>query len=54
MTKPSLENYCETRGITIDLHFGLSYSEGAGRNPQKEMQTDFAELSFRIAEFLNS
>jgi hypothetical protein len=24
MTKPSLEDYCETRGITIDLHFGLS------------------------------
>ena len=53
MTKPSLENYCESRGFSIDLHHGLSYSEDAKRNLQKEMQTDFSELSFRIAEFLN-
>ena len=53
MTKPSLEGYCAARGIRIDLHFGLSYSKGAERDPQKEMQTDFSELSFRIAEFLN-
>jgi hypothetical protein len=53
MTKPSLESYCQSRGIQIDLRFGLSYREGAPRDPAKEMQTDFAELSFRIAELLN-
>lgn len=52
MTKPSLENYCLTRGINIDLHFGLSYGKGAERDPKKEMQSDFTELSFRIAELL--
>jgi 2-hydroxy-3-keto-5-methylthiopentenyl-1-phosphate phosphatase len=53
MTKPSLESYCQTRGINIDLHFGVSYSQGDEKDPKKEMQTDFTELSFRIAEFLN-
>ena len=53
MTKYSLESYCQSRGIHIDLHFGLSYGEGEEKNPQKEMQADFMELSFRIAKFLN-
>ena len=53
MTKPSLKNYCQSRGIHIDLHFGLTYEEGVEKDPQKEMQSDFTELSFRIAEFLN-
>ncbi len=53
MTKPSLESFCQTRGINIDLHFGLSYSEGEEKVPQKEMQTDFKNLSLRIAEILN-
>ena len=52
MTKPSLQSYCQSRGIHIDLHFGLTYAEGAEKEPHKEMQSDFAELSFRIAEFL--
>jgi 2-hydroxy-3-keto-5-methylthiopentenyl-1-phosphate phosphatase len=53
MTKPSLKSFCQTRGINIDLHFGLSYSEGEEKDPQKEMQTDFKKLSFKIAEILN-
>jgi hypothetical protein len=52
MTKYSLESYCQSRGIPIDLHFGLSYGEGEEKDPQIEMQADFAELSFRIAELL--
>ena len=53
MTKYSLKSYCQSRGIHIDLHFGLTYDEGIEKDPQKEMQADFTELSFRIAEFLN-
>lgn len=53
MTKPSLESFCRTRDINIDLHFGLSYSEGEEKDPQKEMQTDFKNLSLKIAEILN-
>jgi 2-hydroxy-3-keto-5-methylthiopentenyl-1-phosphate phosphatase len=52
MTKPSLENYCQSRGIHVDLHFGLTYDEGVEKDPQKEMQSDFTELSIRIAELL--
>jgi hypothetical protein len=52
MTKPSLDRYCLSRGIDIDLHFGLTYGKGAKRDPEKEMQSDFSELSFRIAELL--
>jgi len=53
MTKPSLDNYCSSNGIDIDLRFGPAYGKGAKRDPEKEMQADFAELSFRIAELLN-
>jgi hypothetical protein len=53
MAKPSLKHYCQTRDINIDLHFGLSYSEGKERDPPKEMQTDFKNLSPIISEFLN-
>jgi hypothetical protein len=52
MTKYSLESYCQSRGIHIDLHFGLSYVEGEEKELQNEMQANFAELSFRIAELL--
>ncbi len=52
MTKSSLESFCQTRGIHIDFHFGLSYSEGDEKDPQRELQTDFKSLSLIIAEFL--
>ena len=54
MTKHSLDHYCRARGIDIDLHFGLAYGKGATRDPEKEMQSDFTELSFRIADLLKS
>ena len=53
MTKYSLESYCQSRGIHIDMHFGPSYGEGAEKDHHKEMQVDFTELSLRIAELLN-
>ena len=53
MTKYSLKSYCQSQDVHIDLQFGLSYGEGEEKDPQKEMQVDFAELSFRIAELLN-
>ena len=53
MTKPSLKSFCQARGINIDFHFGLSYSQGEEQDPQREMQTDFKNLSLKIAEFLD-
>jgi hypothetical protein len=44
MTKPSLEVYCEDRGIWIDCRFGLCYPRGASRDPAQEMQVDFRML----------
>ncbi|RJP20815.1 MAG: hypothetical protein C4520_10705 [Candidatus Abyssobacteria bacterium SURF_5] len=44
MTKESLRNYCADRGITIRLHFGLSYPEAEEADLEKEMQVDFMEL----------
>jgi hypothetical protein len=44
MTKPSLETYCQTKGINIDLRFGLSYTAGDEKDPQRQMQLDFREL----------
>jgi hypothetical protein len=53
MTKPSLEKYCQTQGVDIDLRFGLSYTEGDKKDPKHEMQTDFRDLSSLIEKFLN-
>ena len=52
MPKPSLETYCQTKGIDIDLRFGLSYAEGDEKDPKQEMQTDFRDLSPVIEECL--
>jgi phosphoserine phosphatase len=52
MIKPSLEKYCRTKGVRINLRFGLSYVEGEKKDLQKEMQTDFRDLSNIIEEFL--
>jgi 2-hydroxy-3-keto-5-methylthiopentenyl-1-phosphate phosphatase len=52
MTKPSLENYCQAKGIQIDLRFGLSYTSGAEKDPDKEMQIDFMDLSSTLQEWL--
>lgn len=52
MTKPSLERYCKREGVEIDRHFGLSYTEGASRNPEEEMHVNFMDLSGTIKEVL--
>jgi len=44
MTKPSLEAYCESRGITLDARFGLCYPRATPRDPAREMQVDFTML----------
>lgn len=53
MTKPSLAAYCQTRGISMDLRFGLSYTEGDQKDPKQEMQIDFRDLSPIIEKFLS-
>jgi phosphoglycolate phosphatase-like HAD superfamily hydrolase len=52
MTKASLEDHCADRGITIDRHFGLSYAGGGARDPDKEMEVDFAELAGVVEDLL--
>jgi hypothetical protein len=52
MTKPSLESYCQEKGIAIDARFGLSYAQGETSDLEKEMKINFMDLSFVIEEFL--
>ena len=54
MTKPSLERFCLERGISMDLHFGLTYAEGSARDPVAEMQVDFMDLTPVIAAVLGT
>jgi 2-hydroxy-3-keto-5-methylthiopentenyl-1-phosphate phosphatase len=44
MTKPSLENFCRNKAIEINTRFGVSYSEGEMRHPEREMEVDFMKL----------
>jgi len=44
MAKPSLQDYCKVRDITIDAYFGIRYEPGEDRSVQKEMEFDFMEL----------
>ena len=44
MAKQSLTNYCEKKGIGIDLFFGPTYSNGRQRSDEEEMGVDFREL----------
>ena len=53
MVKPSLEAYCRDRAITINKHFGYTYSAGEARDRAKEMQTDFMELTETLSEVLD-
>jgi len=52
MTKASLSRYCDSRGITIDHHFGLVYSAGQDRDLIREMEVNFADLINVIQEAL--
>jgi 2-hydroxy-3-keto-5-methylthiopentenyl-1-phosphate phosphatase len=52
MTKGSLQDYCSSRGIKIDVHFGLSYDQGGDRDLDKEMAVDFMALAPILEERL--
>ena len=52
MTKWSLENYCQERGIKIHSYFGLQYGKGEARDVEKEMVIDFFALKGVIKDLL--
>jgi hypothetical protein len=52
MTKPSLARFCRERGLEMGLRFGLSYAEGENRDPDREMEVNFMDLSSVIEEVL--
>jgi 2-hydroxy-3-keto-5-methylthiopentenyl-1-phosphate phosphatase len=52
MTKPSLARFCQERGLEMGLRFGLSYGEGEERDPAKEMEVNFMDLSSVIEKVL--
>jgi phosphoserine phosphatase len=53
MTKPSLEQYCTSRGIEMTKRFGVSYAPGEKRDLQKEMEWDFMSLTGELGHFLH-
>jgi len=53
MTKPSLDRYCRIRGISINKRFGLSYSSGEVVDRDREMQTNFMDLSETLEAMLS-
>ncbi|MDA8406686.1 MAG: HAD family hydrolase [Deltaproteobacteria bacterium] len=52
MTKHSLSNFCEQRGIAINKKFGVSYLPGEKRDRTREMQANFLELTELISAVL--
>ena len=54
MTKPSLDNYCRTKNIEINLRFGLDYTRCEALSLEKEMQIDFMDLTDTIGEIVTS
>lgn len=52
MTKPSLEKYCQTKKININLQFGISHVSNQKINLEKEMQINFMDLSSIIEDIL--
>jgi hypothetical protein len=53
MTKPSLDNYCRKKNIAINLRFGLDYSRGEKKDPQKELEINYMDLATTIEEIVN-
>jgi 2-hydroxy-3-keto-5-methylthiopentenyl-1-phosphate phosphatase len=53
MTKPSLEDYCSSKNIEIDAHFGITCSRGDTKNLEAEMEIDFMELTSIIKQVLD-
>lgn len=52
MTKWSLAQYCESRGIEINGYVGPCYAQGEERNEGLEKKVDFTELIPKIEQFL--
>lgn len=52
MTKPSLEKYCRTKAIEINLRFGMDYTRSEAISLQKELQINFMDLADTIKEIL--
>jgi hypothetical protein len=53
MTKPSLDAYCRSNDVDINLRFGLDYSRREERNPQEESQVNFMDLTTTIEEIVD-
>ena len=53
MTKASLDSYCREKDITINLRFGLDYSQNDRKDLQEELKIDFMGLTDMIEEILN-
>jgi 2-hydroxy-3-keto-5-methylthiopentenyl-1-phosphate phosphatase len=52
MTKWSLDQYCNKRGIDINLYFGLRYSDGEKRKEDRENRVNFMDLRKTIESIL--
>jgi hypothetical protein len=52
MTKPSLDRYCRSSSIAIDLRFGRDYSREVLDDRHKEIQTNFMDLTATIEEIV--
>ncbi len=52
MTKPSLDNYCRDKDITINLRFGRDYRGGQNKDLKKESQINFMDLANIIDEIV--
>jgi hypothetical protein len=48
MTKASLSAFCDAAGITIGKRFGVSYTAGEPREPEREMNVDYMDLTEAI------
>jgi hypothetical protein len=53
MAKPSLQSYCETHSVNIDLLFGVTYGKEEKRDIEREMQVDFRDLSSIIETLIS-
>jgi hypothetical protein len=54
MTKPSLDNYCRTKAIEINLRFGLDYTRRERASLREELQINFMDLIDTIGEIVRS
>ena len=52
MTKASLDSYCRENDITINLRFGLDYSQNDTKDHQEELKIDFMELRSTIEKII--